>query len=321
MVNIGEAVGIIAAQSIGEPGTQLTMRTFHIGGTASLKRNIISPRKRGKVSFEKDKDKIKAIMVSEEFTLDESEAKKWLIESGQTLRENSFLYEGPKHKIHESEQLGGKVEISLDRKSFTVQDEEGKKHPFVIPEDGRFVVRHGDRISPHTFIYEAAQGSPRMTEAEKRGGIFQIKGTKGKTVRFRLYERYPVMDYMNVKVQDGDRIESEGQVLLEWLGSGSSELFSRNEGHVRFIDLKTVINRDGEQVVMNRNGSIAITDEKGRERERNKVIYGARLRISDAGNRQPGDTPRGMGSLYHSNYYGCLGKGEVRGRDRRPHHE
>ena len=34
MVNIGEAVGIIAAQSIGEPGTQLTMRTFHTGGIA-----------------------------------------------------------------------------------------------------------------------------------------------------------------------------------------------------------------------------------------------------------------------------------------------
>ncbi len=34
-VKLGEAVGIIAAQSIGEPGTQLTMRTFHIGGTAS----------------------------------------------------------------------------------------------------------------------------------------------------------------------------------------------------------------------------------------------------------------------------------------------
>jgi DNA-directed RNA polymerase subunit beta' len=35
VVNLGEAVGVIAAQSIGEPGTQLTMRTFHIGGTAS----------------------------------------------------------------------------------------------------------------------------------------------------------------------------------------------------------------------------------------------------------------------------------------------
>ena len=35
MVDLGEAVGIIAAQSIGEPGTQLTLRTFHIGGTAA----------------------------------------------------------------------------------------------------------------------------------------------------------------------------------------------------------------------------------------------------------------------------------------------
>src|SRR5437016_10843028 len=34
VVNMGEAVGVIAAQSIGEPGTQLTMRTFHIGGAA-----------------------------------------------------------------------------------------------------------------------------------------------------------------------------------------------------------------------------------------------------------------------------------------------
>ena len=34
LVNIGEAIGVIAAQSIGEPGTQLTMRTFHIGGAA-----------------------------------------------------------------------------------------------------------------------------------------------------------------------------------------------------------------------------------------------------------------------------------------------
>ena len=34
-MNIGESVGVMAAQSIGEPGTQLTMRTFHIGGAAS----------------------------------------------------------------------------------------------------------------------------------------------------------------------------------------------------------------------------------------------------------------------------------------------
>ena len=52
-VNIGEAVGIIAAQSIGEPGTQLTMRTFHIGGTASkrVEQTTIQSRNEGKVSF------------------------------------------------------------------------------------------------------------------------------------------------------------------------------------------------------------------------------------------------------------------------------
>ncbi|WP_066800657.1 DNA-directed RNA polymerase subunit beta' [Sphingomonas soli] len=51
-VNIGEAVGVIAAQSIGEPGTQLTMRTFHIGGAAQLNEtsNLEAPAD-GKVEF------------------------------------------------------------------------------------------------------------------------------------------------------------------------------------------------------------------------------------------------------------------------------
>ena len=40
MVHVGEAIGMISAQSIGEPGTQLTMRTFHIGGTASIKQEF-----------------------------------------------------------------------------------------------------------------------------------------------------------------------------------------------------------------------------------------------------------------------------------------
>ena len=52
LVSIGEAVGMIAAQSIGEPGTQLTMRTFHVGGTAQIKEEsqIISQTK-GKLNI------------------------------------------------------------------------------------------------------------------------------------------------------------------------------------------------------------------------------------------------------------------------------
>ncbi|HOV87394.1 MAG TPA: DNA-directed RNA polymerase subunit beta', partial [Syntrophobacteraceae bacterium] len=53
LVQIGEAIGIIAAQSIGEPGTQLTMRTFHIGGTASksIERTSVTNRFPGVVRF------------------------------------------------------------------------------------------------------------------------------------------------------------------------------------------------------------------------------------------------------------------------------
>ncbi|MCX7821941.1 MAG: DNA-directed RNA polymerase subunit beta' [Syntrophobacterales bacterium] len=53
LVEIGEAVGIIAAQSIGEPGTQLTMRTFHIGGAVSkrVEQTSISNKYPGKVKF------------------------------------------------------------------------------------------------------------------------------------------------------------------------------------------------------------------------------------------------------------------------------
>ena len=53
MVEIGEAVGVIAAQSIGEPGTQLTMRTFHIGGTASrvVEQTVLESKFSGTVKF------------------------------------------------------------------------------------------------------------------------------------------------------------------------------------------------------------------------------------------------------------------------------
>lgn len=50
-IDIGEAVGTIAAQSIGEPGTQLTMRTFHIGGVALHKKARVTAKHAGKVSF------------------------------------------------------------------------------------------------------------------------------------------------------------------------------------------------------------------------------------------------------------------------------
>jgi len=60
-----------------------------------------------------------------------------------------------------------------------------------------------------------------------------------------------------------------------------STLEARSNGFLKFHSLQTVTNRDGHYVVMNRNGSLVIVDEKGRERERHGVVYGAKIKMAD----------------------------------------
>jgi DNA-directed RNA polymerase subunit beta' len=63
--------------------------------------------------------------------------------------------------------------------------------------------------------------------------------------------------------------------------SEQSTLDAKNNGFVKFVNLVTVLNKQGDLVVMNRNGAITIVDEKGRERERYSVVYGARVKVTD----------------------------------------
>jgi DNA-directed RNA polymerase subunit beta' len=69
-----------------------------------------------------------------------------------------------------------------------------------------------------------------------------------------------------------------------------STLETRNDGIVRFINVRAILNREGVPVVMNRNGEIAIMDDAGRERERYSIIYGAKLRVSDGQTVEEGET-------------------------------
>lgn len=71
VVELGEAVGTIAGQAIGEPGTQLTMRTFHAGGTASVSGDIVSGLPRVEELFEKRKPKNPAVVASVSGTISE----------------------------------------------------------------------------------------------------------------------------------------------------------------------------------------------------------------------------------------------------------
>ena len=61
----------------------------------------------------------------------------------------------------------------------------------------------------------------------------------------------------------------------------ASHLEAKNAGTVRFINLVTVRSKDGGLVAFNRNGSIAVIDDKGREKERYAIVYGAKLKVED----------------------------------------
>jgi DNA-directed RNA polymerase subunit beta' len=71
--------------------------------------------------------------------------------------------------------------------------------------------------------------------------------------------------------------------------SEQSRLDAKSNGLVRFINLQTVKSKTGDLVVMNRQGSIAVIDEKGRERERYAVVYGAKVKVIEGGPVKLGD--------------------------------
>src|SRR5256714_11107104 len=72
--------------------------------------------------------------------------------------------------------------------------------------------------------------------------------------------------------------------------SEQSTLEARHDGTVRFQGLQVVEGKDGNLVVMNRNGSLVIQDAKGRDRERYPIVYGARLKVKEGGTIEQGQT-------------------------------
>jgi DNA-directed RNA polymerase subunit beta' len=72
--------------------------------------------------------------------------------------------------------------------------------------------------------------------------------------------------------------------------SDASHLEAKNAGTVRFINLVTVRSKDGGLVAMNRNGSVTIVDDKGREKERYPIVYGAKLKVEEGAKVAQGAT-------------------------------
>jgi DNA-directed RNA polymerase subunit beta' len=208
LVELGQAVGVIAAQSIGEPGTQLTMRTFHIGGTASR--------------------------VSEQNTLDAKHA-------GAVRYQNLQVVE-----THKTAEGGGQLIVMNRNGSLVVADEKGRdreRSPIVY--GARLKVRDGQKVEqgqtivewdPYTFsILTEETGTVRFKDIiegltiheevdevtglsrfiivdspdEKKQPTIEVKDKSGKTVR-----KYHMPVHAHLMVQDGESVEA-GDVLAK----------------------------------------------------------------------------------------------------------
>ena len=132
-VDIGEAVGIIAAQSIGEPGTQLTLRTFHTGGVAT--EDIITGLPRVEEIFEARKPKGKAVLATV---------------SGSA---------------HITEEKGKRVIV--------ITDDAGEPHDFDIPYNTRSFVQEGGRITLGDQLNEGSLDPHEILELRGENALHQ----------------------------------------------------------------------------------------------------------------------------------------------------
>jgi len=152
LVNLGEAVGVIAAQSIGEPGTQLTMRTFHVGGAASGKaeQTALESRFSGtiklddvKVVTKKDKTQIVMSRKSDIIILSEDNRErerhtlvygsKILVKEGQKIEAGDLLCEWDPFTIPMLSENEGTVEW-VDINENTVEERTDERTGFVERE-------------------------------------------------------------------------------------------------------------------------------------------------------------------------------------------
>ncbi|MFZ5947000.1 MAG: DNA-directed RNA polymerase subunit beta' [Stygiobacter sp.] len=143
LVEIGEAVGIIAAQSIGEPGTQLTLRTFHLGGTSSriasqsqVETNIAGIVRYEKINYVEKTDyfgKVKVVIGRRGslgiFDENNRQIKKYdipygaelVVEDGQEVKKGQPLYNHDPYNAVIIADFGGKVEFDQIIENVTVQ--------------------------------------------------------------------------------------------------------------------------------------------------------------------------------------------------------
>ncbi len=190
-VEMGTAVGIIAAQSIGEPGTQLTLRTFHTGGTAQASGDITQGLPRVEELFEaRQKPKGEAVIteIGGTVELDVQDGVRHVYVRNSELVED--LYDVPEDWEIKMPQEG-RVEVgdllaesedevitarhsgrgSVDGRSIKVVWEKQEEHDYEISIGMRLVVTDGDTVEPGDRLTEGSKSPHRILEIQGRDAV------------------------------------------------------------------------------------------------------------------------------------------------------
>ena len=169
IVNVGEAVGVIAAQSIGEPGTQLTMRTFHTGGVAGQeditqglprveelfearppKGEAVLSEIDGTVHIEDSKDK-KIITVkrgtSGEKHVKLPEGYKTAVKKGMDVEEGDVIAKNPDHSKQPAIKAPAGGHIATTQDGIVIETFEGEKAEYSVPDFTKFRVKDGEDVT------------------------------------------------------------------------------------------------------------------------------------------------------------------------------
>tara|TARA_A100001011_G_C14313911_1_gene846983 strand:- start:799 stop:4983 length:4185 start_codon:yes stop_codon:yes gene_type:complete len=215
LVHRGEAVGVVAAQSIGEPGTQLTMRTFHIGGAASSssEENAIFNKSSGVVSFSDDiktvtnKDKLE-VVVSRNAMCSISDV------NGKIIEQYKVPY-GATLEVANSKDLDEGIRIaSWDPYTRPIISETSGKVKFTDIEDGVTVREQLDELTGLSSI-EIIEVADRTSAGRDMTPTIEIVDSKGKAVligEFKQPAVYPLPAGGLVNLVNGQKI-SAGEVI------------------------------------------------------------------------------------------------------------
>jgi len=215
MVNIGEAVGIIAAQSIGEPGTQLTMRTFHIGGAASrrVEQTTLEAQHSGTIKFITmstvvNRDGATVVMTRN--------GKIGIVDAQGRERDPQAVVYGAKLKVRDGDKVKpGQVLAEWDPFATPILTEVGGRVKFGDLKEGNTMREQVDEVTGLASKVVVELKDQRDHDSRPR---ISLKDAKGKTIMLPGEKERPARYFMpvgaNIVVSEGDELQP-GDVLAK----------------------------------------------------------------------------------------------------------